>query len=290
MENAKNITQIIIETINTILQNLFSSIDNNLYEILDDIIFINQDIISDSFFEKILGANSHNGIILICNSLLFGFILYYSIKYLFSHFNYNQIEKPSQFIFKIIIFGICINFSYFFIKEILSFTSNITLAIRGIGEDLFNKNICFSELILEINKSIGISFSSLDVFSLDGIIKISLSSSLLSLVFTYAFRYIMVKIFILLTPVAFLSLILQNTYWFFKSWIRNLFSLLFIQIIVSLVLLILFSMDYSSGNLIIKFIYIGAIYALIKANSFSREFLGGVSTTISQNVNNFFKK
>lgn len=290
MENAKNITQIIIETINTILQNLFSSIDNNLYEILDDIIFINQDIISDSFFEKILGANSHNGIILICNSLLFGFILYYSIKYLFSHFNYNQIEKPLQFIFKIIIFGICINFSYFFIKEILSFTSNITLAIRGIGEDLFNKNICFSELILEINKSIGISFSSLDVFSLDGIIKISLSSSLLSLVFTYAFRYIMVKIFILLTPVAFLSLILQNTSWFFKSWIRNLFSLLFIQIIVSLVLLILFSMDYSSGNLIIKFIYIGAIYALIKANSFSREFLGGVSTTISQNVNNFFKK
>ena len=290
MENAKNITQIIIETINTILQNLFSSIDNNLYEILDDIIFINQDIISDSFFEKILGANSHNGIILICNSLLFGFILYYSIKYLFSHFNYNQIEKPSQFIFKIIIFGICINFSYFFIKEILSFTSNITLAIRGIGEDLFNKNICFSEFILEINKSIGISFSSLDVFSLDGIIKISLSSSLLSLVFTYAFRYIMVKIFILLTPVAFLSLILQNTSWFFKSWIRNLFSLLFIQIIVSLVLLILFSMDYSSGNLIIKFIYIGAIYALIKANSFSREFLGGVSTTISQNVNNFFKK
>ena len=290
MENAKNITQIIIETINTILQNLFSSIDNNLYEILDDIIFINQDIISDSFFEKILGANSHNGIILSCNSLLFGFILYYSIKCLFSHFYYNQIEKPSQFIFKIIIFGICINFSYFFIKEILSFTSNITLAIRGIGEDLFNKNICFSELILEINKSIGISFSSLDVFSLDGIIKISLSSSLLSLVFTYAFRYIMVKIFILLTPVAFLSLILQNTSWFFKSWIRNLFSLLFIQIIVSLVLLILFSMDYSSGNLIIKFIYIGAIYALIKANSFSREFLGGVSTTISQNVNNFFKK
>lgn len=290
MENVKNITQIIIETINTILQNLFSSIDNNLYEILDDIIFINPDIISDSFFAKILGTNSHNGIILICNSLLFGFILYYSIKYLFSHFNYNQIEKPSQFIFRIIIFGICINFSYFFIKEILSFTSNITLAIRGIGEDLFHKNICFSELILEINKSIGISFSSLDVFSLDGIIKISLSSSLLSLVFTYAFRYIMVKIFILLTPVAFLSLILQNTSWFFKSWIRNLFSLLFIQIIVSLVLLILFSMDYSSGNPIIKFIYIGAIYALIKANSFSREFLGGVSTTISQNVNNFFKK
>ena len=40
----------------------------------------------------------------------------------------------------------------------------------------------------------------------------------------------------------------------------------------------------------IKFIYVGAIYALIKANSFSRDFLGGVSTTFSQNVENLFKK
>ena len=54
----------------------------------------------------------------------------------------------------------------------------------------------------------------------------------------------------------------------------------------SLVLLILFSMDYSSSNLFIKFIYVGGIYALIKSNSFVREFIGGVSTTISQNLNN----
>lgn len=290
MENTQNITTTIIETINTILQNLFSSIDNNLYSILDDITFINSNIISDSYFEKILGINAQNGIVLICNSLLFGFILYYAIKYLFSHFTYTQIESPTQFIFKAIIFGLFINFSYFFINEILNFTSNITLAIRGIGENLFNKNICFSELILEINNSIGINTSSLDIFTLDGIIKAILTTSLLNLVFTYSFRYIMVKIFILLTPFAFLSLILQNTSWFFKSWLRNLFSLLFIQIIVSLVLLILFSMDYSSGNLLTKFIYIGAIFALIKSNSFVREFVGGVSTTISQNVNNFIKK
>ena len=209
---------------------------------------------------------------------------------MFSHFTYNKVESPTQFFFKIIIFGLFINFSYFFINEIISFTSNLTLAIRGIGEDLFNKNICFSELILEINNSILINDSTVNIFSLDGIIKASLSTSLLSLVFSYSFRYVMVKIFILLTPFAFLSLILQTTSWFFKSWARNLFSLLFIQIIVSLVLLILFSMDYSSGNLITKFIYIGAIYVLIRANSFVREFLGGISTTISQNVNNFLKK
>ena len=290
MDSTQNVTNVIIETINTIFKNLFSSIDNNLYNILDDITFINSNIISYSFFEKILGNSAQSGITLICNSLLFGFVLYYSIKYLFSHFYYSQIENPIHFIFKIFIFGLLINYSYFFINELLNFTSNITLAIRSIGENLFNKNICFSELISEINKFSSDNNSTLNIFSLEGIIKATISTSLLNLVFTYSFRYIMVKIFILLTPFAFLSLILENTSWFFKTWIRNLFALLFIQIIVSIVLLILFSIDYSSKNLITKFIYIGAIFALIKSNSLVHEFLGGVSTNISQNVNNLLKK
>ena len=289
MENNSNITSIIINTINTILQNLFSSIDNNLYEVLDDITFISSDIIYDSFFEKILGTSSSNGILLIANSLLFGFILYYSIRYLFSHFTYSQIESPMQFIFKCIFFCIFINASYFIIEFLLNLVSNITLLIRGIGENLLHTNICFSELILNINKFFDNS-SNIDIFSLDGIIKTTLSMSLLTLVFTYSFRYVMVKVFILLTPFAFLSLILYNTSWFFKAWSRNLFSLLFIQIIVSIVLLLLFTIDFSSGDLISKFIYIGAINSLIKANSLVREFIGGVSTDFSQNVNKFFKK
>ena len=290
MENYSNVTSSILETINTILGNLFSSIDNNLYTILDDITFISSDIIYDSYFEKILGTSASNGILLISNSLLFGFILYYSIKYLIAHFTYKPTENPMQFIFKAIIFGICINFSYFLIEQLLNLFSTITLAIRSIGENLFNKNICFAELILEINNTITIDASSLNVFSLDGLIKTSLTMSLLNLVFTYSFRYVMIKIFILLTPFAILSLILDSTSWFFKSWARNLFSLLFIQIIVAIVLLILFSMDYSSNNLMTKFIYVGAIYALIKSNSFVRDFVGGVSTTFSQNVENIFKK
>ena len=104
MENYSNITTNIIDAINTILGNLFSSIDNNIYNVLDDVTFISSDIIADSYFEKILGTSTSNGILLISNSLLFGFLLYYSLKYLFSHFTYMQIERPSQFIFKAIIF------------------------------------------------------------------------------------------------------------------------------------------------------------------------------------------
>ena len=69
-----NITQIIINTINTILGNLFSSVDNNLYFLLDDITFISSDILTDKNFENIFGASASNGILLICNSLLLGII------------------------------------------------------------------------------------------------------------------------------------------------------------------------------------------------------------------------
>lgn len=287
--NQTNITQIIIDTINTILGNLFSSIDNNLYSILDNITFISSDILKDKNFENIFGTSTSNGILLITNSLLLGILLYFSIRYLISHFTYSNIEQPHSFLIKLIICGICMNFSYFILSYFLDIFSNITLAIRNIGQSLFHEDICFSELILKINTNISVNTTSIDVFSLDGLIKSILSFSLLNLVFSYSFRYILVKVFVLIAPFAILSNSLNSTSWFFKSWLKNLFSLLFIQIIVSIILLILFSMNFSSTNLSIKFIYVGGLFALIKANSFVKDFVGGVSTTISQSVNNFSK-
>ncbi len=287
MENSTNITQTIIDTINTIFETLFSSIDNNLYSVLDDVTFINSDILQDKNFENLFGTSASNGILLIANSLLLAFILYYSARYLIAHFTYAQTEAPLSFIIKLILFGIGMNFSFFLIQLVLDLNSNISLAIRNLGENLFHKNICFSELITTINTSIAIDTNALNIFSLDGLIKGTLSVSLLNLVFSYSLRYILIKVFILLSPFAFLSLTLDKTNWFFKAWFRNLFSLLFIQIIVATVLVILFSMDYSSSNLFTKFIYVGGIYALIKTNSLVRDFIGGVSTEISQSVKNF---
>ena len=275
MDSSSNVSTVVIETINEIFKNLFTSIDTNLYNVLDELTFINSDILNDDFFSNIFGTSAANGILLISNSLLIGFILYFAIKYLTSNFTFSKIENPVQFILKLIIFGICMNCSYFIIEEILDINSYISSIIRSLGEDLFNQEICFANLIDNINTNLNITVDSLDVFSVDGLIKGTATISLLNLVTVYALRYVMVKIFVLLSPFAILSLCLENTSWFFKLWYKNLFSLLFVQIIVSLVLLILFSIDYTDDNLMIKFIYIGGIYALIKANSFVREFMIG---------------
>lgn len=284
MENNTEITTNIINTINTIFQNLFSSIDNNLYKVLDDLVFVNKNILNDKYFSKLFGTSTANGILLIANSLLIGILLYYASKYMMSNFTYEKIENPFQFIFKCVIFGICMNCSFFIIEQILDLNNNVCSLIRGIGEDLWGKDICFTGLITEINDNLSINKNNIDIFTLDGLIKGTLTISLLNLVFSYSLRYILIKVFILLSPFAFLSLILNSTANFFKSWYRSLFSLLFIQLIVSIVLLLLFSMDYSKENLVNKFIYIGGIYALIRANSIVRELFGGISTTIQSGI------
>lgn len=273
-------TQTIISTINSMVEQLFSSLDNNLYTTLDEITFVNSDILKTDYFKNILGTSTTNGILLIANSLLLGIILYYAFKYLLSHFTYTEMESPKEFIFKLIIFGICMNFSYFLLEQIINIFYYISIGIKNIGENLFMKEISFNQIINTINSALSISGNSLNIFSLNGLLKGTITFSMFHLILTYSFRYIMIKIFALLTPFAILSLSLKNTSWFFKVWAKNLFSLLFIQIIVALVLVILFSTDYSAGGILAKFIYIGGIYALIKANSFVREFIGGISTNI----------
>ena len=116
MEQNSNMSQVVIDTINTIFSNLFNSIDTNLYKILDELTFVNSNILEDKYFGKIFGTSAGNGILLIANSLLVGFIIYFAIKHLSSNFTFSKIENPIQFIFKLIIFGIAMNSSYFIIK------------------------------------------------------------------------------------------------------------------------------------------------------------------------------
>ncbi len=286
MENSSDITKNIIDTINTIFKTLFSSIDDSLYKILDDLVFVNQNILEDKYFDKLFGTSTINGILLVANSLLIGFLIYYAIRFMLSNFTYSRVQNPAQFIFKCIIFGICMNSSFFIVEQILKLNSNVCELIKSIGEDLFGKNISFAELVKEINANLFTEDKGLNIFSMEGLITGTLTISLLNLVFSYSLRYILIKVFVLLSPFAFLTLTLENTSNFFKAWLKNLFSLLFTQIIVSVILLLLFSMDYSKGNLINKIIYIGGMYALIRANHIVREFFGGISTNIQGGLAN----
>ena len=96
----------------------------------------------------------------------------------------------------------------------------------------------------------------------------------------------MVKVFILLSPFAILTLCQNSTSWIFKTWIKSFFSLLFVQIFISIILLLTFSINISNNDIFSKLMYIGCIYALTRANIFVKELFGGISTNITNNISN----
>ena len=284
--DTNNITSSIISAINTIFSKIFSSIDNNVYAILDDFTFINSDILNDSYFSKIFGLSSGTGILIVSNALVFGILIYYGFRLIFSHLGITEAERPSKFIFRLIIFGICMNFSLFICDEIIYINSLFSNTIRLIGENTLDFSINFSTLINKLNSIISVNTDALDIFSLDGIIKTLVSFGILNLVVTYSIRYVLVKVFVLLSPFAFLTLTTKQTSIIFKSWIKAFLSLLLIQDFVAIVLLLIFSLDLSPKNLFSKFILIAAIFILIKSNSYVRELFGGISTDFSIGMGN----
>lgn len=283
MENS-NLTTSIIETINSIFETLFSSIDTTIYSVLDELTFIDKNILNNSIFQKIFGSTGNNGLLVIANSLLVGFSLYYAIRLIYSYYMNLQIERPYQFIFKLLIFGIVMNCSYFICNQFIQINSFISDAIRTVGSNIFGHDISFSELINKLNY-LSIKENEFNIFSIDGLIKSFISISLFNLIFSYSLRYIMVKVFILITPFAILSLINESTSWFFKTWLRTVLSLLFQQSLVAIILLIIFSFNFSSNNIISQLMCIGGIYALVRANSYIRSLIGGISTDVSNNFN-----
>ena len=284
MEQELNLTDIIFKSINELFSQMFSSIDNSIYSVLDEITFIKPNILSNNNFQKILGTSSYDGILLICNSLVLGFIIYYAINYLLSHLTYSKIDSPKQFIFKCVIFIAIMNSSLWICEEIINIISLVTNSLSELCKSLFGSNISFSTFIDTINKSIYLQNENFNVFSFDGIIKSFTSFGFINLIFTYSLRYIMIQIFVLISPFAFLSLITNSSEWFFKSWIKSFLSLLFSQILISLILLLSYSIDISQNNIISKILFIGIIYALTRASSYIKEIFGGISTNVSSNL------
>ena len=281
--DSSNLASIISSTINDLIQNLFSSVDNNVYSYIDDLVFVNEDILTNSKFESLFGSSSKNGILLIANSLILAFFIYYCIKLFLSYYSTKQVERPYQFIFKLLLICIVVNCSYFICEQILYINNLISSSLCEIGKIFTNKTISFKTLVSDLNTVISLENSSINIFSVDGILKSFCSIGLLNLMLSYSLRYILINVFIILSPFAFLTLSVSYSSWFFKSWLRTFFSLLFIQSFVSIILIVILSLKFSD-NILSKFIYIGAIYTLIRANSYIRQLIGGISTDINTNL------
>lgn len=280
MDNTTNI----MSTISNILSSMFSSIDGSVYSALDSISFIDSTIISSPYLEKLFGTSSSSGLLMVANSLLVGFLIYYTARYLLSNFTMTHLQNPYQFFIKIIIIGICMNGSFFICEQIININSLISSSIREIGSDVLNTDICFSNLINILNSIVKIEEENQSFFSIDGIIKTIVSLGFLNLIFIYSIRYILVKVFVFISPFAILCASTSSTINFFKAWFKCFLSLLLLEVLSSLILIVMFSLEYSPSDLVSKILFVGAIFALTKVNNYTRDILGGINIDVQNSM------
>lgn len=275
-----NIVSSLLDSINNIFSSLISSINSNIYTILDDMLFIDGNIMTKSKLGAILGTSPTTGIIYICNSLVYGFILYYALSLLLSHLTFSQVQRPSSFIFKLLLCVIALNSCWVICYSAIFVNSCITSLILRVGKNLFETPVSFTVLLEKLNSTLYVD-ETFNLFTFDGIVKSFISIGFVNLAISYSLRYVMIRVFILICPFAILSLSIDKFSWIFKAWCKTFLSLLFLQILVALILLITFSLEYNANDIFSQLTYIGSIYALIKANSFLKEFMGGLTTDIN---------
>lgn len=58
MEETTTLTNPAIETINNFFNNIFSSVDNSIYDLLDNLAFIDDNILKNASFSKLFGSAS----------------------------------------------------------------------------------------------------------------------------------------------------------------------------------------------------------------------------------------
>ena len=284
MEDYSNTIQ---NSLNTIFSKIFSSLDNSFYSILDNLAFVNTSILDNNVIKALIGTNIKTGILAICNSFILGFILYYSIRFLFSHLIYIKTESPKEFILKSIIFAVLMNNSLWICEQIIFIIDFCTSFLISTAETLFQKTITFSEFLNVLNTTLFWVPAATDLFSFAGIVKSFSSVGLINLVFTFSLRYIMILVFILISPFAFLSLVTESSSWIFKTWIKSFISLLLYQLILGLLLIISFTFTNIANSLLVSIFYVGIIQAFQKTGYFIREIFGGISLSSSTSYSRF---
>lgn len=149
--------------------NLLSSVNENITSALDDLVFINSDITKTLTY--VIGTNSYSGINLICNSLIYGFLLYYGISYLLSHLTFAQVETPLQFTFKLLLCAFALNYSESLCSGLIFICAHISDMICELGNYMFGFDISFDSLLNDVIPPEYFTSNSFSLFSFDRNIK-----------------------------------------------------------------------------------------------------------------------
>lgn len=260
--------QDIINNLNIIAEKIFKSVETQVFKTLDDIVLINSDILKIEPLKNIFFENKTNGLVIVANSLILFFLIYYILNNLISMYNGREVPNMYSYVIRIIFVIILVNSSYYICEQILNIFELFTGSIDEFSMEIINQKVSFENLkekIISIN-----DFMSSDLISLNGIIKGMISFGAVSVLINFSIRYVTIIFLIIISPLAFICLASDLSIGVFKSWIKILCINLFTQIIVKIIILIPIAYQDTSHTMY-KIILVGSIYLIYKINNFTKE-------------------
>lgn len=264
-------TNNLIGNINVAFEKLFGSIEKDVFSALDGIFVIDEKIIDAEPLSKIIYINDINYMVIIANSFIFFYAVYYIINNFINMYNGGKKVDIFKFILRLVIIGILTNFSIYLCRLLLEINNTLTISVDEIGKKIVNEDLNFTSLkdkIISIEE-----YLKEDTLSLSGIIKGMLSFGSVSVLINFAVRYVTIIFLIFISPIAIVCLSTELTSGIFFNYIKALLINLFMQNITKLIIIIPLACENTS-NIMYKIIMVGSIYMIYKVNSFTKEIFG----------------
>lgn len=262
----------ILDSLNIVLEKIYSSVESNVYKLLDKLTTISPNILNQEPLKQIFKDDS--GIIFVAISLFLFYVLQYVIMKLIAMYNGRNPENAFKFTLRVILTIVLVSSSEYICKMVLEINEMFTEIITSVGENISKHEISFigfSEVITDLEEYMG-----KDNLGIDGLIKGFISFGAVTLLIQYSVRYVTIIFCILVMPFAIMLSITNTTRGIFYSWIKLCIINLSQQWIVKLLLIIPLSFKNIETD-IFKIIVLGTIYLLYKLNVFSKELFGNIS-------------
>jgi len=238
---------------------------DDLYEVMDKTAFL-----TSKFLE--IGANGEfldetqkiaEAILNLSNLVIWGVLLFFGFKSLFSYFLSKKVDVPWKFFIRMIVFGVFANASFFICYTGVFLAENCTDYIRSyVGED----KISFSFLEEYSGGEIDSDEEEIDAYTLDSLVTGFIYFSTFVTAVCLGGRYILIKVLMLLSPIFFILGGLKCSEKIFYKWCKCFIVLLFMQIFFCSVLGIFNSL--SDGNKLVLQILICSTMLILSKNIF----------------------
>lgn len=255
----------VLTSLSSISNELFKSIEKEVYRVIDDIVVIKTSVFNKVPIKPIMDSDV---IIIIANSLITFYFIYYIFTQLLSLYNGRRADNIFNFTIKIILVYIAVNNGYDIIKMVIELIEVFTNLIDNLLSSITKEPITFITLkdkIINMN-----NIEDTNLLSLNGIIKGIVYFGIVVVLINLSVRYVTILLLIIVFPLMFCFVSSDLTSGIFNSYIKMFFISIFTQILFKFILFI--PLSYKDTNdIFFKIILVGSINLIYKINNLSKE-------------------